>query len=521
MSRFWHFDVGQAVPPASVGRRNRLPHRVAAALLLCLPAFAQPQSASTQGASVEKWTVTVGKSLVMDSPLPIDRLSVADGNLADAVAIGPKEVLINGKAPGDTSLIVWQKGGSRLLYDLSVRMSPARIEAVRQQLAREYPDDDINVSFDNDTVFLRGAVRDVVAAARVLSIANTLGKVINLLRVDVPEVEGQILVKVRFATVDRSASRELAVNLASGAFNQSTAVGVGNPVSMDGGKSFSLSDAVNVFLFRKDINLIATLKALEAKSLLEMLEEPNLLAINGKPASFLAGGQFPFPMIQPGGGGSGGTAVTLAWREYGVRLNFLPLITPRGTIRLQVAPEVSSLDYTHAVTLQGFTVPGLAMRRVETEIELESGQSFVIAGLMDNQTTESFSKVPGIGDIPVLGKLFQSKTVTRNNGELLVIVTPEIVRPIPGDQPLPDLNRPRSFLAPNTSSTPPRQPGMDKTGPVPVNPPSKTIPLEQLLQQQKQGQPDAAPNPAQMQGLPTMGAGQQGLPAGGSGGTVK
>jgi pilus assembly protein CpaC len=482
---------------------------LAPAVWLCAPwslvaaaddAPAQQQNTSGQNTPVEKWTVTVGKSLIMDSPLPIERLSVADGSLADAVAIGPKEVLINGKTPGETSLIVWQKGGSRLIYDLAVRPSPARLEAVRQQLAREYPDDEINVTFDNDTVFVRGDVKDVVAAARVMAIASTLGKPVNLLRVEVPPSEAQILVKVRFANVDRSASLNLEADLASGAFNQSTAGGVGSPVSTDGTKSFNLSSAVNFFLFRKDINLIAALQLLASKSQLEMLAEPTVPAINGKQAFFTAGGEFPFPMVQPGAAGTG-AVVTLSWREYGVRLNFLPIITPRGTIRLQVQPEVSSLDYTHAVTISGFTVPALSTRKVQTEIELESGQSFVIAGLIDNQTSESFSKVPGIGDIPILGKLFQSKNVTRNNTELLVIVTPEIVRPIPADQAVPELNFDRPFLAPHTD-IPMRQPGMDKTGPVPVNPPAKTIPIEQLLQQQKQGQPDAAPNPAQYQLVP-------------------
>ncbi len=504
--------AGQALRPVRPGRWNRLPHRIALCALFCLPGFGQSPGASNQSASIEKWTVTVGKSLVMDSPLPIDRRSVADGNLADAVAIGPKEVLINGKAPGETSLIVWQKGGSRLLFDLSVRMSPSRIEAVRQQIAREYPDDDINLTFDNDSVFLRGTVKDVVSAERVLAIASTLGKVVNLLRVEIPPAESQILVKVRFTSVDCSASRDLAAGFANGSFNQTTAIGTGNPISTDGGRSFTLTDAVNIFLFRRDINLLATIKALESKSLLETLAEPTVPAINGKPASFLAGGQFPFPMIQPGSNGSG-TAITLAWREYGVRLNFLPVITPRGTIRLQVAPEVSSLDYAHAVTLQGFTVPGLATRRVDTEIELESGQSFVIAGLIDNQTTQNLSKIPGIGDIPVIGKLFQSKSVTRNNGELLVIVTPEIVRPIPSGQPIPDLNYPQPFMSPNTT-TALRQPGMDKTGPVPVNPPSKTMPLEQLLQIQKQNQGDLSPAGFQAPAAPPPAAAQAGPPGG-------
>jgi len=423
----------------------------------------------------------------VDSPLPIEQISVADPALADVVPVGPKEVLINGKAPGETSVIVWQTGGSRLLYNLTVRMSPAKVDAVRQQIALEFPGDDVTIAFNNDAVFVRGAVKDVVSAERIAAIAGTLGKVVNLLHVEVPAVESQVMVKVRFCDVDRSASRSLSLDLASGAFNQSTAVGVDPPISTNGMQTFSLSEAINIFLFRHDLNLGAALQLLSSQNLLEMLAEPTVPAINGKQASFLAGGEFPFPIVQPGATGS---TITISWREYGIRLNFLPVITPRGTIRLQVSPEVSSLDYTHAVSVGGTTVPALSTRKVQTEIELDSGQSFVIAGLLDNQTTENLSKVPGISEIPLIGKLFQSKTLSRNNSELLVIVTPEIVRPIPAGQPVPDLNFPKTFLPDNTT-TPLRHPGLETTGPVPVMPPSHTIPLEQLVQEQKQE--DAAP----------------------------
>ena len=448
-----------------------------------------PEAPSTPG----KLMVTVGKSLIIDSPLNITRVHVANGGLAEAVAVNPKEVLINGTAPGETSLIVWQQNGTRLVYDLTVRMSGARLDAARQQIARDFPDDDINVTFENDTAFVRGTVKDVVSAERVMAIASTLGpKAVNLLHVVLPPVEPQILLKVRFANVDRAATMDLGVNLASGAFNQNSAVGTGQPISIDGARSFSLSQAVNVFLFRKDINLAAAIQALEAKRLLELLAEPNLLAISGEQASFLAGGEFPFPVVQPTGGSN---AISIMWREYGVRLNFLPTVTPRGTIRLRVAPEVSSLDYTNAVTIQGFTVPGLSSRRVQTEVELDSGQSFVIAGLLDNQTTENFSKVPGIGSIPILGKLFQSKTITRSNSELLVIITPEVVRPLPSGQAPPELHLPSPFL-PTNSNVPMRHPGMDKTGPVPVKAPVDSLPFEMLAQPPKQGQPSTAmPNP--------------------------
>jgi pilus assembly protein CpaC len=446
----------------------------------------------------DKLMVTVGMSITIDSPLNIQRVYIANDNLAEAVAITPKEVLITGKGAGVTTMIVWQQGGARLVYELTVRTSPLRLEAVRQQVAREFPDADINITVDNDTAFVRGAVKDIISSERVMAIVSTLGKAVNLLRVDIPSEDPQIMLRVRFADVDRSASRQLGINLASGAFNQHTAIGPGAPVSIDGGKSLSLSNAVNVLLTRNDINLVAAIQALENKNLLETLAEPNVMATNGKMASFLAGGEYPYPMIQPS---VGAATVTIQFKEYGVRLNFLPTVTPRGTIRLQVSPEVSSLDFTNSVTIQGFTIPGISTRRVTTEIELESGQSFVIAGLLDKQVQETFSKIPGIGNIPVLGKLFQSKTVTRNDAELLVIITPELVRPIPAGQPVPELKFPSKFMSENTS-VPLRQPGMDKTGPVPTHPATDTMPVEQLIQQKKEGQPAPTPTLPQYQMVP-------------------
>ena len=447
-----------------------------------------------------KLIVTVGMSITIDSPLNIQRIYIANDNIAEAVAITPKEVLITGKGPGVTTLIVWQLNGARLVYELTVRTSPLRLESVRQQVAREFPEDDINITMDNETAFVRGAVKDVVSADRVMAIVSTLGKAVNLLRADIPTEDPQIMLRVRFADVDRSASRQLGINLANGSFNQNTAIGTGGPVSIDGGKTFSLSNAVNILLARKDINLVAAIQALESKNMLETLAEPNVMATNGKLASFLAGGEYPYPMIQPS---LGAATVTIAFKEYGVRLNFLPTVTPRGTIRLQVSPEVSSLDFTNSVTIQGFTIPGITTRRVTTEIELESGQSFVIAGLLDKQVQETFSKIPGIGNIPVLGKLFQTKTVTRNNSELLVIITPELVRPIPASQPIPELKFPTPFMSNNTD-IPMRQPGMDKTGPVPVHPPSETIPVEQLIQQQRPGQQSPTPSTPQYQLVPVF-----------------
>jgi pilus assembly protein CpaC len=436
--------------------------------------------------------VTVGKSLVLDNAMNIQRISLANGDLAEAVAVNPREVLINGKAPGETSLLIWQQGGPRLLFDLTVRPSTTRLEEVRGQLAKELPGQDVSVYLEGDNVFVHGTAKDMVSADRAAVMAATLGKVVNLLHVTTPVEEPQILIKVRFVDVDRSMSSQLGFNLFStgaartigGVTTQQYAPPLvqvptpGSPVST------TLSNALNLFLYRPDLNLGATIEALEAKNLLQILAEPNVLAMNGKPASFISGGEFPVPVVQ---GGANVGAVTIQFREFGVKLNFLPTITPRGTIRLQVAPEVSTLDYSNGIVLNGFTVPALDTRKVQTEIELENGQTFAIAGLLDNRFNETLDKIPGIGNIPLLGKLFQSRTLSKSNSELLIMVTPELVRPIPAGQARPDLPMIKPFLK-DTLKDAPRNPGIEITGPVPVKPQRETIPMEELQQLEKKEQ---------------------------------
>jgi pilus assembly protein CpaC len=212
-----------------------------------------------------------------------------------------------------------------------------------------------------------------------------------------------------------------------------------------------------------------------------MLAEPNVLAIDGKPASFLSGGEFPFPTLQGGGGGLG--AVTVSFKEFGVRINFLPTITDRGNIRLELSPEVSSLDFANGLTYDGFTIPALATRRVQTEVELQDGQSFAIAGLLNNQITETLNKIPGLGDIPLFGKLFQSRQRQKNNSELLIIITPEIVNPVANNSQIPIMDMPQKFLQ-GTMTTPPRTPGIEKTGESIVQ--SRiVVPYERLSRQEK------------------------------------
>jgi pilus assembly protein CpaC len=442
--------------------------------------------------------VTVGKSLVVESPVNIQRVSVGDARVAEAVAVTPREVLVNGKQVGETSLIIWQAGGNRLLFDLRVRPNTATLEAVRAELAKELPGQDVTVAVQGEHVFLRGTTSTLGAAERAATIAGTLGKVVNLLRVKTPAAEDQILLKVRFADVDRTATRDLGINLFStGAGNTPGSISTQQfspPTGTLAGKgaNFTLQDALNIFLFRPDLNLGATIRALESRSVLQILAEPNLLTLNGRPASFLAGGEFPVPVVQSGVGGAG--ALSIQWREFGVRINFLPTVTARGTIRLRVVPEVSSLDQAHGVVISGFQVPAISTRRVQTEVELQDGQSFVIGGLLDNRVIDSWNKIPGLGDIPLIGKLFRSRNVNKTNSELLVLVTPEVVRPIPAGQPRPDVHPVYPYLE-DAPKEAPRTPPLSVTGPATAGG-KESVPVEELQAEQQPGQPQGQSAPA-------------------------
>jgi pilus assembly protein CpaC len=315
------------------------------------------------------------------------------------------------------------------------------------------------------------------------------------------------LLKVRFASLDRTRSNQLGINLFSlGGANSigsvttqqfapptisSQAGNAGGGVA-GAGATATLSNLLNLFIFRPDINLGATLEALETKGVVQILAEPNVLTTNGKQGSILAGGQYPYPVVQGVSGGTSG-AVTIEFKEFGVRLNFIPTITPRGTIRLQLAPEVSSLDVANGVTISGFTVPGLDVRRVKTEVELGEGQSFAIGGLLDNRETQTLSKIPFIGDVPILGKFFQSMSKTRTNTELIVIVTPEIVNPIPAGAPVPEIKYPETFM-PSNSGIPMTTPGAVGTGTAAAAPQPTTVPVEKLIESMQPEQPRVIDN---------------------------
>ncbi len=484
------------------------------ALVLC--AWASPCAQAAQGAaqpggadfqdSTNELYVTVGKTVLVDTAHPIARVAVGLGDFAEATAVSPTEVMVDGKAIGETSLIIWDNHGGRQFFNVTVRSSPIadddNLASVRRELRAALPGQVITVSVDNNSIFLRGTVKDLTSSDRAAKIAATAGKVVNLLNVDVPSSDPQILLKVRFASVDRTLEKQLGINLfnlglgnalggvSTGQFSpptitNSSASSTG-AVTASNGDSAIFSNDLNLLAFFPGLNAGASLEALETQGVVQLLAEPNLLAANGKEASFLAGGEFPYPVVQ-GTSAGGSTAVTIQFKEYGIRLNFIPTITPRNTIRLQVAPEVSTLDYTNEVQISGFEVPGIDTRNVNTEIELADGQSFVIGGLLNNSETQTFEKIPFLGDIPILGKLFQSMSRTKNNTELIVIVTPEIVAPIPANGQAPDLKYPIAHMPPN-SNVPMHTPDA-KTAANTMSPAPASVPVETLVNSMKPEQP--------------------------------
>ncbi|MGC2616271.1 MAG: type II and III secretion system protein, partial [Terracidiphilus sp.] len=296
--------------------------------------------------------------------------------------------------------------------------------------------------------------------------------------------------KVRFASIDRTKEKQLGINIFSTGFGNTIGTISTNQYTptvpqLSGGSTPTLNNVnpLNLFAYYPGINLGVTIQALEQKGLAEVLAEPNVMARNGHQASFLAGGEYPYPVAQTGVSGGTSAPITIQYKQYGILLAFLPTITNRGTIRLQVAPEVSSLDYANSVNIGGASVPALTIRRVKTEVELADGQSFVIGGLLDNRETDNFEKIPFLGDIPILGKFFTSMQRQKSNTELIVIVTPEIVNPIDAGTPLPELKFPEGFLPPN-SPIPMHTPDNKVAGSAPVPPPA-SIPVEKLIESNK------------------------------------
>lgn len=417
-----------------------------------------PPSQQPQGSAPLR--VMVGKSLLINTTEQLKRVSITDPAIAYVQVVTPTQVLVHGKAPGEISLLIWDELERSRSFDLRVDVD---VSACADEEHRVFPDEQITVTPSRAAVVLSGHVSTEDVAKRAGELASAYSpKVVNVLTFG-PVGAQEILLQVKFAEVDRTAITQMGVNFVStGAANTlgtlttgqyggfgpqsvgQTGQTTGSGTSASTVGTQTINNVLNLFLFRPDINFGAVVEALESKNLLEILAEPNLIAVNGKKASFLAGGQFPFPIVQPG---AGFTAVTISFKEFGVRLEFTPVIMPNGNIHLQVAPEVSTLDFANALTISGFTVPALSTRKAETEFELQDGQSFVIAGLMDNRVTDIYNKIPGLGDIPILGNFFRSKSAQKSHSELMVLCTVRRISPGTETPTLP--KNPQPFIDPS------------------------------------------------------------------------
>jgi len=373
-----------------------------------------------------------GNSAVVTLTTTLERVSIANPDIADVLPVSSTEIVVNGIATGSTTLLVWGIDGSRVQYQIRVTPDVAELS---EEISRLFPGQGLQVRAVGTSIVLSGTVQDPQVAARALSLASSLSDGATVVdQISVPD-RPQVLLQVRFAEVNRNALQSLGMNLVRmDPFNprgdDEAALGTGGVVPFVGsllggdGPDQFFSDQVNFFLFQREANVAALIRALRSQGLFQSLAEPNLLAIPGETATFLAGGEFPFPILQ-----GSSQAVSIQFKEFGIRLSFTPEITNSGAIRMQVAPEVSSLDFGTGLTVSGFQIPTVLSRRAETVVELQEGETFAIAGLMDNSMTRSVSKIPLLGDIPILGALFRSEDLRQNRTELLVLVTPHLIRP--------------------------------------------------------------------------------------------
>lgn len=392
--------------------------------------------------------LVVGRSMFINTKKRLLRVYVSNPEVLDSMTSSPTQIVVTAKKPGVTSLILWDETGHTHAWQITADMDVADLS---QAIHQAMPMEDVHVEGREGEVVLSGVVSSPAIMDQAVKLAGLYSKDVANSLLLAPQHTAQVRLKVRVVEIDRSRAEQLGFTFFGAGKNtfstqtgqypainvlgqttttsSSTTTSTGNPAQ----GLLSVTSLLNLFYYNQQLNLGAALQALINKQILQILAEPTLTAVSGKSASFLSGGEFPVPVVQ--GASAGFTAVTIMFRPYGVKVGFTPNVLPDGTIDLKVTPEVSALDYTNAVTISGFTIPALSTRRADTEVQLKSGQSFVISGLLDNRTTDLLQKIPGIGDIPVLGKLFQSKTTNHSVDELAVIVTPTLVNPLADNPP--------------------------------------------------------------------------------------
>ena len=387
--------------------------------------------------------VLVGQSRVINFDRPVGRFSVSNPEIAEAVLVTPDQVLVNGKSFGQVNFIAWeQTGGQFLVFDVYVR---ANLSLIDSQIRALFPKDDIRLSQANGSVVISGTVSSATIASQVQSVIEAANfKTVNMLTSPISNAS-QIQLQVRVAEVNRNKLRDYGTSFSSGppggtggywnSGNGPTVLGDTTTSSAGAILDTIIQPALNLFLFNRQINTAAMLRVLRQEGAFRELAEPNLIAMNGQQASFLAGGEFPVPVLQMG---NSNTGITIVWKEYGIRLNFKPTIIDEDHIRLELEPEVSTIDFSNGVRFNGFVVPALRTRRAKTGVELRDGQSFALAGLLDNTESKTLSRIPIVSEIPIIGALFKSKSFEKKETELMFFVTAHMVKPVSPDD-LPNL----------------------------------------------------------------------------------
>ncbi len=407
-------------------------------------------------------SVSKGGSALLVNPVPLSRFSVGEPGIAEATVISPTEVLINGKGLGTTTLFVWDNAGQVRVYSVEVTADAPGLERYLKSLM---PDEEIQVSASGNSVTLSGTVKDPTAVARAVQVATATGATVIDNLIAPPAV--QVLLKVRFAEINRTALKDWA-----------TRFRVRNPQNLSDNGDWSgtvqpnaEADVISFLLDSGNEELQAFIQASISRGDLRTLAEPNLLTLPGKEAYFLAGGEFPYPTVQSGNQNT----ITIVFKEFGIKLRFTPNIARNGAIRLAVKPEVSTLDFANGLTISGFEIPSLRTRRAETEVELREGQYLAVAGLLDNESSRNLTKIPILGDIPILGELFKSRAMRQRRTELVVVVSPSLVSATDVSPPLPTgepggMPAPRSWRWDGSLKGPdkpgnPLQPGSSSTQP--------------------------------------------------------
>jgi pilus assembly protein CpaC len=434
----------------SFGQRSLVQRAALLAALITVSAgWARAQSGA------EALNLKVGQSVVIDYPSDIRQVDFSNPEILDGNAVTTREIVLHGKGLGSTTMIVWSKTGQRTFYNITV---DTNIDPLKRLLRESFPNENIQVSTSRDSISLNGHVSSKEVQDRAVALATPFARtIVPNMQFGAPlGIERQILLRVKFLDLDRTKELQYGVNLlglggqtfggtstgqfaASSSLTGSLGTGSGSISSV----SSTISKALNIFALDPKLNIGALIQALEAETIAQTLAEPTLIASNGKEAFFLVGGEVPVPVLQ---GGANAGAVTIQYKEFGIKLIFTPNITENHTLKLHLRQEVSSLDYSNAVTLSGFTIPALATRRAETDVEMGEGQSFVIAGLVSNTEVDTYNKIPVLGSLPIFGALFKSRQEQKTREDLVVVVTPEITMPINANDPQPNIYMPKDFL---------------------------------------------------------------------------